>query len=827
MKNKNKELKSSTNKNMKNNFKIEPGKVIVPGRKNLRLLLLFDLFFLLLLYISFSKSEFIKDSVVLNLIVQHRVWVFMAIPLFIIYLHIKMAMNSLRELINKNKEIYDKLNSTKSAVDILEEELKSQFKILKEHEKALSISEHRYNLAVEDTLDGIWEWEVKNDTYYFSSKWKSYFGYEDVHLENKIITWESLIHPEDVEQASSKFYGYLASKRGLYESKYRLRCKNGEYKWILSKGKALWNEEGYAVRMVGSHRDITHQILLQEKLRKEKEISESIINNANTIILVLDEKANIIDINPYGERLTGFSKEEILGKNSLQLLVPQEERGELLTLFQRANISGEKIPSHENKVKCKDGRILDVLWNNSLVYDKDNKIEGIISIGTDVTEIKNIEKKLNLLAYYDTLTQLPNRTLFEITLNNMINNITKESFKFALVYLDIDNFKHINDTLGHMSGDTFLKNIAEVLKCEVQYPDFAARLSGDEFLIIFSDILNEVDVINKIKKFLLHLRKPWNLEGQEFFVTYSMGIAIYPEHGMNLSALLKNADTAMFTVKESNKDNYYIYNDLMQEKTINYISMTNQMRHAIENEEFVLYYQPQIELSAGKIIGAEALIRWNHPKKGIIFPLDFILFAEETGFIHSIGQWVLKTAFKEKKRWEVLGYEEVKMSVNISGKRIISHKLMDEVNGLIDEFLINISGINLEITETAIMKDISTSMEVLKQLREKGFKIALDDFGTGYSSLTYLKKLPIDVVKIDKEFISNILTEKVDEKIVKTIINLNHELNLEVVAEGIETKEQLNFLKETGCDFGQGFLFSAAIPGEEFEKLLKEDKYYF
>lgn len=827
MKRDNEKIKSSMNKSIKNNLKIDLWKVIGPRRETIRLLMLFALFFALLLYISRDENKFSKDNLLLNLLVQHRLWIFTGIILFIVYLHVKGAINSLRKLININEEAYYRLNSTKSALDILEEELKSQLNILEAHGKALNISEQRYNLVVEGTLDGIWDWDVKNDTYYFSYKWKSYFGYENVYLENKISTWEKLIHPEDAEKAKSRLYNYLEARSGVYENTYRLRCKNGDYKWILSKGKALWDKEGNALRVVGSHTDITNQILLQEKLRKEKEILESIINNANTIILLLDEQWDIRDINPYGEKLTGFSKEEILGKNSLQIFVPQEERGELMALFQRVSIKGENIFSHENSVKCKDGRILDVLWNNSGVYDKNNKLESIVSIGTDVTEIKNIEKRLNLLAYYDTLTNLPNRSLFEITLNNMINNITREDYKFALVYLDVDNFKHINDTLGHMAGDIFLKNIAEVLKCKLEYPDFAARLSGDEFVIVFSDIINEDDVIHKIERILLYLRKPWNVEEHEFYVTYSMGIAIYPDHGMNLSILLRNADTAMFTVKESTKDNYYIYNDLMQEKTINYISMTNQMRHAIENEEFILFYQPQISLSTGKIVGAEALIRWNHPKRGMIFPLDFILFAEETGFIHSIGKWVLKTAFKEKKRWELLGCPDVKMSVNVSGKRIISDNIIDEVNGLLDEMQINTRGINLEITETAIMQDINVSMEILKQLREKGINIALDDFGTGYSSLTYLKKLPIDIVKIDKEFISNALNEKVDEKIVNTIINLNHELNLKVVAEGIETKEQLNFLRETGCDFGQGFLFSKAIPAEDFERLLKEEKCYF
>jgi diguanylate cyclase (GGDEF)-like protein/PAS domain S-box-containing protein len=562
--------------------------------------------------------------------------------------------------------------------------------------------------------------------------------------------------------------------------------------------------------------------VLQENLRQEKELSESIFNSAPIISIIMDKNFLITSFSPFAEKTTGYTKEEVLGKNSIEALVPLEHRDNIRTMFENlSNNKGANI--FENEIVCKDGSYLHVLWHNTFLYDENSKVVGAVSLGTNITERKTIEKKLHSLAYFDQLTELPNRSMFELKINAMLDK--KSTSPFALICMDVDNFKHINDTLGQFSGDFLLRYISNILKHQIKSPDFTARLNGDEFIIVIHNTSTKDDIIEKIDLLLKHLRRPWIIEKQEFFVTYSLGISMYPEQGKDLETLLKKAGTAMSSVKKTSKDNYCFYSDEMHEETLKYINMVNQLRHAIENEEFTLYYQPLVDLHSGKFYGVEVLIRWIHPEKGFISPIDFIPIAEEIGFIHQIDAWVFKTALKQKKQWELQGYEDILMSINISGKGLSEFKLVEDVKSLIESLDISPNNIQIEITETAIMDDLKTSTEILKQLRNLGFKIALDDFGSGYSSLTYLKSLPIDTVKIDRHFIKNIVKEDEDDIIAKSIIQLSHGLNLKVVAEGIELQEQLAFLKNNGCDIGQGYFFSKPIPLEDTEKLLKGKQY--
>lgn len=436
------------------------------------------------------------------------------------------------------------------------------------------------------------------------------------------------------------------------------------------------------------------------------------------------------------------------------------------------------------------------------------------------------EQRYQTLAYYDTITNLPNRIMFEEETRKIINQLEGTGKKIAVIYLDVDNFKHINDILGHKMGDKFIAHMGSTLSNCVKAPDIVARLGGDEFAITLVDIQNENDVIEKITCMLSYIRQPWTMEGHKFFTTVSMGAALYPEHGTNLSRLMQNADAAMFEVKENGKDGFCIFAPYIKEKTLRHIKLINELRTAINNEEFVLYYQPQIDLTTNKIIGLEALIRWMHPKRGLILPGEFIAFAEDTGYIEEIGQWVFKSACEQKRKWAELGYTHTKVSVNLSGKELTKEGFIDNVRKKVRENRTKCGRckymIEIEITETAIMTDLEKAIKVLKQLKDLGFTIALDDFGTGYSSLTYLQKLPIDVLKVDKEFIANIIDKKEDYYIFKAIMELANDLGLTVIAEGIETREQLDFLIENGCKIGQGFYFSRPIPADKIEILLKE-----
>ena len=460
------------------------------------------------------------------------------------------------------------------------------------------------------------------------------------------------------------------------------------------------------------------------------------------------------------------------------------------------------------------------------IWDNEGEPVRIAGSHTDITEYKKMEEKLQYMAYYDELTGLSNRNMFGVEISNLIDRHKANGTKFAVVYMDVDNFKHVNDTLGHASGDMLLTYIADILKNQLDEGDMAVRLGGDEFSILIGSMNENEDVANKLDRLVKHLRRPWMLKEHEFFVSFSMGVAVYPDNGDDMTALLKSADTAMFSVKENGKDSYCFYTDSMQEKTLKHIDMINSLRRAIEDEEFVLYYQPIVNMKSGDIEGVEALVRWLHPKKGFISPLDFIPLAEETGQILEIGSWVMKTACKTKRKWENMGFADVKMSINFSGKRIVNTDVDRELETIIQSEGISVKDIQIEVTETAVMKNMKTAVEVLLKMRNRGIKIALDDFGTGYSSLTYLKNLPIDVVKIDRGFIKNIEEKKQDEFIVKTVVELAHGLGKEIVAEGIETKRQLEFLREIGCDTAQGYLFSRPVPAEEIENMLIKGKNY-
>lgn len=628
----------------------------------------------------------------------YKGWAYVFITTLLIFFLVLKRVILLKKFLKTITYNFEELSANNEELIALEDEIGKQFEELEKQSNALALSEQRYQLAVEGADCGIWDWEVERDIYYLSAKWKSYLGYEDNEIDNTFYGFINIVHPDDKDEVVSKIQDYISGKINSYESIYRMICKNGEEKWILSKAKVIKDSKGKNTRMAGSH--------------------------------------------------------------------------------------------------------------------------------TDITEQKIIQNQLKSLAYSDMLTELPNRLSFELMINDLINDIKKEksNSKFALVYMDIDNFKHINDTLGHVSGDLLLKYIANILKNEVKSSDILARLGGDEFGIVFKDIENKEEVIGKIQKLLKYLRRPWIIDQQEFFISHSIGIAIYPEDGESLSMLLKNSDVAMYFIKKNMKDDYSFYIPEIQEENSKKIKMINDLRHAIYNNEFTLFYQPIIDLNNGKIAGAEALIRWISPIKGMISPMEFIPLAEEFGLIHDIERWILKTAVTQKKQWEDMGYGDIKLSINISGKSVTRTGFVNEIKELLSEAKIQNDKIQFEVTETALMEDLNESTKVLREIKDMNVKIALDDFGTGYSSLTYLKKLPIDVVKLDRDFIRNISEMSEDEVVAKNIINLTHQLNFKIVAEGIETKEHLEFLKLNSCDYGQGYLFSKPITKEELEKILYRNK---
>ncbi len=800
---------------------LEIHKKVKPKSVTLKIIFIYFIFGCLWILLSDTiLGKVAKDPELFKEIQLYKGWIYVILSSAVFYLIIVKKLKLFKSAIDKIFEGYKELSEAHEELMVMDEELSEQYEELELQRNDLVISDQRYQLAVEGANDGIWDWDLKTNGYFFSLKTKRVFGYEPNELEDTNEQWKKLLHPNDTDRVMKVVQDYLESKTGIYENTYRIRCKNGQYRWILSRGKCVWDIDGRPLRFAGSHTDITDHIEMQEHLRSEKELSDAIINQAPMIILILDVKGNIIQFNPFAESVTGYKQEEVLGKNATQLLSPELKNENLQELFKNI-INGESLYNNEIETRCKDGHSVLILWNNNLLHDTKGNIQGVVSMGMDITQRRKMENELYSLAYHDSLTRMPNREMLKEMAEKQFQYAKDNNKKSAFIYLDIDNFKHINDTMGHSTGDKLIVHIANILLEQIKAPHSVARLGGDEFAIILADIENAENITSKLEDLHESIRKPWTFEGKDFHVSLSIGVAIYPEHGTDLETLMQNADTAMFHIKENGKDGYSFFNFNMREKALYYIQMKNQLINAMNNQEFQLYYQPQINLLTGEIVGVEALIRWMPPGKDCIPPIEFIPFAEKTGYICHIDEWVIKSACCQKREWKKLGFPNLIMSINLSGVKLMQDGLVLFMQKVLEDNNLDGSNIVIEITETAVMNDLDKAIEVLVEFKKLGITIALDDFGTGYSSLTYLQKLPIDILKIDREFVRNIINTDDESYIFKSIVELAHNMGLEVLAEGVETKEQEGFILKNSCDVGQGYYFSKPITSMEIERLIK------
>jgi len=468
------------------------------------------------------------------------------------------------------------------------------------------------------------------------------------------------------------------------------------------------------------------------------------------------------------------------------------------------------------------------IMNNKL-KNRDIEISRINEkLKKEIIERKKVEEEVKHLAYHDTLTNLSNRMSFGERLSQELGRVKRNNGRLALMFLDLDHFKSINDTLGHDVGDLLLKEVAERLKRCVRTCDTISRLGGDEFTLLLPDIKHASDASNVANRVLNCLKKPFNMLSNQLYVTFSIGIAFYPNDGITSEALMKNADTAMYRAKERGRNNYKFYTAEMNAKVVEFMDIEAKLRKAIDNNELFLEYQPLIDLNTGEMSGLEALLRWKNSDLGLVPTPKFISVAEDTGLIIPIGEWVLKTACKQSRIWNDIIDKPVHVSVNLSARQFSQHHLFEHIENLIKNTGVDPRYLDLEITESYIMKDADTAINILHSLRKLGIKLSLDDFGTGYSSLSYLKRLPINTVKMDRAFISNIVHCREDVAIASAIITMSHGLNLKVVAEGVETTEQLELLRSLHCDIVQGYIFSKSLhPGKVLQILKSKKRFNF
>ncbi len=577
----------------------------------------------------------------------------------------------------------------------------------------------------------------------------------------------------------------------------------------------------YVIKPVNT--DLLGEVLLQcaraMQSEVERGLAAAVFENSSDAIVVSGRDNRIISVNPAFSEITGYQREEALGRDPGMLSAGRQSREFYLEMWNCLREGGKW--SGEIWNRRKSGEIYPEWLSISTVKNLQDEITHYVGIFSDITERKQAEERVRHLAHYDALTDLPNRTLFHDRLQQALIQAQRSHDQVAVMFIDLDRFKIINDTLGHNVGDLLLQAVAQRLLNCVRQGDTVCRQGGDEFVILLPQISHAEDAALVAQKILDSINRVFVLDGHELHIGASIGISFFPADGVDAEALMKNADVAMYRAKELGRNNYQFYLSDMNARSFERLALETSLRRAVEHDELEVYYQPLMDAHSNKLVGMEALVRWNHPDLGLVNPAQFIPLAEETGMIIPIGAWVLRHACAQTREWHKQGHGALRVSVNLSARQFRQTDFVGSVRKILDETGFDPHYLELEVTESLLMHNIDENIIVLNELKAMGISIAVDDFGTGYSSLSYLKRLPIDTLKIDRSFVNDVNSNRDDAAIVDAIISLAQSLTLKVVAEGVETCGQQTFLENHQCDEMQGFLFSHPLPADKFSEFLK------
>jgi diguanylate cyclase (GGDEF)-like protein/PAS domain S-box-containing protein len=659
--------------------------------------------------------------------------------------------------------------------------------------------------SIFDSLDvAIWSHDLKADRLLITPGIEKLYGYNLEEFYQDFKLWKKVIHPKDLDAIKEREQRIAMGE--IVTNEYRIIRPDGKVRWIQDRGVPTLNNMGQLIDF--------HSVLFDITDRKESEDRyRSLVEMSPDIIAVIFQK-KFYYINQAGCQILGaLSPKEILGE-SVWKFTPDKIYDEFQKLVD-GNCKRER-KTIEIEIKRLDGLNSIVEVSAMPIIYEGRQATQIV--GRDITERKKAEKTIKTMAFHDSLTELPNRNKFSSTLNEIITQ--KKEKELAIFFLDLDRFKQINDTKGHSVGDLLLKKVAEYLQQAVGNNGMVSRYGGDEFIILANN-MDKQRASLLAQKILDQFSEVIELERNTYFITPSIGISLYPLDGSDVESLIQKADSAMYQAKENGKNNFQFFSCELANLALRKVELENDLRKALEKKSLQLYYQPQINLETGKMVGVEALLRWKHPKYGDISPAEFIPLAEESGLIVSIGKWVLKTACEQNKAWQNAGFDLIPIAVNISVRQFQDEHFVDMVLCILNSTKLDPAYLELEITES-ILQNINESTKILNQLKEHGIGFSIDDFGTGYSSLSYLRHLPLDKIKIDKSFLDHIDGDSHQRTMVKTIIDMGHNLGFTVVAEGIEKLEQVNILKEYACQIGQGYYFSKPLIGEKMNTFLKE-----
>ncbi|WP_421867380.1 EAL domain-containing protein [Motiliproteus sp.] len=725
---------------------------------------------------------------------------------------------------------------------------------VKEQTDQLFHNEERFALAMRSANDGLWDWDLLSNQVYYSPRWKSMLGYQNDELEPSFTTWEKLVHPDDKEAVRQRALSYLAGKLEVFEAEMRMRHKAGHYLFIRSRAFKLIDDQGKAIRLIGTHVDITDKKRSEMFDQRTTKILEMIAKGEpaseiyDQIALLYESRhpgmrCSMLELDGdtllhggapslpqvYCEAVNGLKNGPDVGScgtstyTGKRVIVEDIDTDpKWAELKQYALPHGlrscwsEPIKNSANVVLGAFG-----MYYNHIATPTDEELADLKSaaqLAGIIMEREHNHKRMRDLAFRDALTGLASRDYFHLSLEEQLQLSEQSNHCFSLLYLDLDNFKTVNDSLGHDAGDLLLQEIAARLKQACCETDFIARLGGDEFCIILHDIVDDYYSAKVAERCLNFISRPFQLLGRNIIPSCSIGIAHFPADGNNLQTLIKAADTALYEAKDLGKNRYAFYKTELTDKAEYRLQVELFLRESIQRQQLTLIYQPQVDIQTGRFVAVEALLRWQHPQLGKVSPFDFIEVAEHIGMIKPLTEWVIQSTCQQLAAWKQQGLPRIRAAINVHPSHFLDESLVTLIEDSLSATGISPAELELEVTE-GVVQTSTENLSAFQSLKALGISLAIDDFGSGYSSFASLKHMNIDVLKIDKHFVDDLLSDRKSQLLVGSMIEMGHNLGYKIIAEGIELPEQLELLKELNCDLGQGYLFSRPVTASEIGRL--------
>ena len=678
----------------------------------------------------------------------------------------------------------------------------------------LRASQERFELVMESLEDGLWDWDLVHDRIYYSPQWKRQLGFDAGEISDDVEEWRSRIHPDDRQEVLAAVDDCLESEVNVFEKAFRMRCKSGDYIHVLARGGVVRDGQGRPLRFAGTNIDITRDRQANEKLRQAGKVLESTSEG----VMITDSQGRIQSVNPAFTAITGYTEPEVTGSTPGILKSGRHDEGFYRQLW--STVASEGHWSGEIWNRRKNGEIFPEWETISVVTDETGTVTNYLAVFHDISRIKRSEQQVSFLTHYDPLTRLPNRVLLRERLSHALDLARRQGRQVAVIMLDMDRFKYVNESLGHTVGDRFLQAVARRLESHIRGEDTLARVGGDEFVILIEELGAAGDALTVVRKVAQEFGRPFNIDGRELHVTGSIGVSLFPADGGSVETLLKNADAALYHAKKLGGTAYHFYDAGLTRQASRRVSLETALHRALDREELKVVYQPQVSLETGYPTGVEALIRW-HPGEGEpVSPVTFIPLAEESGLIVPIGEWVLEQACRQLIQWQEQGLPCPRMAVNVSGIQVRHDDFLVSVERIMDQTGITPDSLELEITEGTLFQAADESDQTLHAAREMGMTVAIDDFGTGYSSLSRLRHLPLDRLKIDRSFVQGLPADQGNEAITRSVLELARAMDLSCIAEGVESPAERDYLQCRGCHEVQGFLCSRPLPASDIGELL-------